>query len=420
MAREPGKLSDLAGGAQEEWNARVQEIVLKHIKASGCEHFKAEAQADWKESQTLTWSAAPGLAKACLGGQRARELLDWRAGAGDKGRVIAQDEFLEWRVVHNSVGKVVRIEMTTELPEYWLIMAAHHPMKTLRIISRFAGERSVHRRDVYGKLNPFEPGVRPEDIKEAFQEMMFYKYLERPVKSPYNNGERAICFLSKPSNSLESLIALLASAAFPRGRSTAQGEAPLSGGELGTLVQEGGPTLLSPRNSDPAIAERINKLSFEGRPIALEDPAGVYIHDVNHARLSTPDGKDLPQEWFEFQRGARPREGLGREHSQRLLLEVPPGMGFVLGDCLDNETGEKIEYGEQIANLVQLAIYLRVGSEGQIKTSRQILTPGKQATDPNTLPQAKDLERLYHEFKPHEGSAEENLLNRPFSRLGPG
>lgn len=50
---------------------------------------------------------------------RSLRLLDWSTPQEDIGRAELQEEYFEWRVVRDASGKMRRVEMTTEFPEYW-------------------------------------------------------------------------------------------------------------------------------------------------------------------------------------------------------------------------------------------------------------------------------------------------------------
>jgi hypothetical protein len=140
----------------------------------------------------------------------------------------------------------------------------------------------------------------------------------------------------------------------------------------------------------------------------------VYIASVQSERLLQPDGSPVPLEWFDFQRGSRPGGSEGLERSQRLVFEVPPGLGFVVGDLIDSGTDQKIQFGGQIADLVQLVVYLRVGDRNAVQVQP------REVPLPNVVPCEehpdcdRDVLRLNEEFE----ETQRNLLaNTPTSIL---
>lgn len=109
---------------------------------------------------------------------------------------------------------------------------------------------------------------------------------------------------------------------------------------------------------------------------ALDDPIGVYIRSVQNERLLQPDGSPVPIEWFDFQRGSRPHGPGELKRSQRLVFKVPSGLGFSVGDLIDSDTGQEIQFGGQIADLVQLVVYLQIGDEDTVRVQpREVPLP---------------------------------------------
>jgi hypothetical protein len=287
------------------------------------------------------------------------EFLDRPATATDIGGRFLQEEYLEWRVVSDARG-IRRVELTTELPEYWEIFAAYEPEAALELVAEFANEESVSPTAVFGELDPFASGVSVDDRRKAFAETML-----RPTNcSPYNDGRKAICCLIQTTNSLQALVDLTASAAVLRvTRDVADGPArcltcseaiPLLAGK----AQSG-------RGSDPLLVERFGRLAFDGCVVAFEEPIGIYIDGVEHTRLRTPYGDEIPREWFAFSRGqSRDESADGRSLYQRVALEVPPEEDFCVSDLVDLATEQQIKYGGQIADLVQLVVFLRTSGLG--------------------------------------------------------
>ena len=103
-------------------------------------------------------------------------------------------------------------------------------------------------------------------------------------------------------------------------------------------------------------------MASEGRPVGVDDPIGIYIVSVQEHELAQPDGEDVPEDWFSFKRGVSATQAPdGRQRAQRLTLEVPGDADFALSDLVVRRTGERLVLGGQLAALVQLAVYLRVG-----------------------------------------------------------
>jgi len=400
VAKEPGNLSDLRETALKEWS----ELIKAYIPRNGSNQLLAEPDGRTPDGVAVEWGAYPVRIRNCLQSlPKSYRLLDWSTPEGDLGRARLQEEYFEWRVVRDATGKIRRVEMTSEFPEYWKILAAHHPVETLRLVARFAGEPSVPPKVVYGNVDPFHPDVTPKERKAGFVETMLPSGGNAPW-SPYNNGQKAICFMAYGANTLSALISLVAAAAFPYGAEDPEtGEVRrLSGPEA---IASGTQRAVACRNSDPTVVGATIGLAWDGRMFALDDPIGIYIRSVQNERLVQPDGSPVPLEWFDFQRGSRPSGSDGLERSQRLVFEVPPGLGFVVGDLTDSDTGQRIEFGGQIADLVALVVYVRISDRNAVQAQPE------QVPMPTVVPCEEDpgcssILQLNEEFE----ESQRNLL----------
>jgi hypothetical protein len=350
------------------------------------------------ETTGMDWVGFPCRVGACLSRAEACRLLDWRRSPrGDEGRRRLQEEYLEWRVVRRPDGRIARVEMTTELPEYWRVLAAHEPGQALALAADFAREPTVPPAGLYGSCDPFAAGVSPADRERAF----VTRVLARGSTSPYNDGRKAICCMVQPTNTLSGLVALGAGAVSTHlVRDPSSGRVrPMTANEviprLGPVAQEG-------RSSDPVVVERLGRLALEGRLVAFDDPVGIYIQGVERTRLRQPDGSEVPAEWFTFGRGVGPPVSEdGRSRYQRLVFEVPEGEELCVGDLVDVATERPIHYGAQVAELVQLALFVRVSGSGVAPMEAVPAEPG--ATGPARTTRCADVLRHDRQFRLAEG-----------------
>lgn len=296
---------------------------------------------------SIDWIAFPDRVATCLGRASALRLLDVTDQLiGDGGRRL-QEEYAEWRVARSDRG-IERVDLTTETSDYWRLLAAHAPERTLELVAGFAGEPEIDPSLVYGSLDPFARDTTPDARDSAFVELMLLD-----GTSPYNNGGRAITCMARPSNSIGALLNLCWAAATSLSVVDAQG-----GPARSPTCIELAPTLETAarlgRASDPLIVERLARLAFEGRRIGLDTPAPLAISGVEHTRLRTPSGDPVPGDWFRLTRAMRTGD-----RYQRLSLSVPEDESFCVGDLVEVTTEETITSGAQIADLVQLSLYLR-------------------------------------------------------------
>jgi hypothetical protein len=364
--REPGGLHDLGADGAATWDQRIRLALSEIVETQGESDFVLPTLDTGISAVTLSdWTGFPVRVASCLTRERALRLLDVRADSiGSCGRVL-QEEYLEWRVVTLQDGRIQRVELTTELPDYWCVLAAHEPKLLLAIVSEFARE-PADPQEIFGGRNPYGAKITPEEREEAFAATM----LGPAGTSRYNNGYSAICCMVQPSNVLRGLLRLAVASAKccvvrdAVGRKqrclTCAEATPL----LGEAAQLG-------RGSDPVLVERLGRIAFEGRQLAFDDPIGIYIHGAEHTRLRTPCGDIVPREWFTLGRGTGQAESHdGRARYQRMTFEVPQEEQFAVGDLVDVATEQPIRYGGQIAELVILVVLLRVTEPDMIDVDR--------------------------------------------------
>lgn len=387
----PGGLTEL-GGDIDQWDEHVAEVTAS-LKPPLCLTHANRANAT--ALRVADWPAVPVRARACLGEIRADRLCDARAPSGETGRRLFQEEYAEWRVVRDGDGPT-RFELTTEFGDYWVLLARHQPDHLVELVADFAGIPSLDQTDIFGQPDP-RLGETPEEIRaEVFSRRFLGRSLDdeqwRGRPGPFNSGERAITCLSRSDNSLVALINLVvASAISLRIRDRVDGELRFPSGSeaIPELAERSAQDC---RASDPLVAERIVRLATEGRLLRFDDPVGIYIVALQSQDLLDPGGQPIPDAWVQRTRQGPPlSDGLARH--QRLTLEIPKDAGFKLSDVVSRRSGKKIRWGAQIAELVELAVYVRVGDEGTVPEEPELLPP----TDPAPCarrPECEDLENL--------------------------
>ena len=349
---EPGGLHDLGAAGRAAWDETIAACLLTAIDSPAAHPYLRPAPDDsTPHSTAIDWTGFPVRVAACIGRQVALEVLDTDRSL--------QEEYVEWRVVRDRGRRIRRVELTTELRDLWLVLAAHEPARTLELVGELTG-RAVKPSAVYGLLDPL--AVAPEDRARAFQATM----IDRP--NQLNDGRRGICFMKLRSNDLLSLVTIAVAAAHPSVTrdSATRPPRPATAGETIPLL---GKAAMAGRASDPVIVERLGRLAYEGRAIAIDDPPGVYIDGVERTRLRTPAGEVVPAEWFVTSRGG-----------QRLVLEVPASERFAVGDLVDAATERRIAHGGQIAELVQLRLRLRTSDAGAVRSRDRLEPPALERT----------------------------------------
>ncbi len=348
---EPGRLHDLDDEGKAAWREAVATCLRAAIPEEGNPYLLAAPSTRTPYSTGPDWNGLPARVVSCLTRARALALLDSERGL--------QEEYLEWRILRKQGGAIRRVELTTELRDYWRVLAAHEPARTVELVGELTG-RSVRANEVYGIGDP--AALDANGREQAFAAAV----IDRP--NPLNAGRSGICFMSNRSNDLGSLVTIAAAAA-----TRCVLRDPVTGVNRCATAAETIPLLgdaaVDRRASDPLIVERLGRLAFEGRLIALDDPIGVYVQGVEHSRLRTPDGSPVPLEWFVASRGASAEESPdGLPRWQRLVFEVPADERFAVGDLVDAATERPICHGAQIAELVQLRVFLRASAAGVVRS----------------------------------------------------
>jgi hypothetical protein len=362
---EPGGLRDLGTAGRAAWGSAIRSRFDSVQRAPGEHPFLlVEPDEGTPERTGCGWTGLPSRVVSCLGRRRALNVLD--------GEPRLQEEYLEWRSIRDEDGLLRRVELTTELRDYWRVLAAREPERTLELVGELTGRR-VESEEVYGGPVP----AAPESREEAFVATMIR------ASNPLNDGRAGILFMRHRDNSLRALFKIAAAAASPcvlnddvTGRSRCA-----TAFETIPLLEE---AAIAGRASDPVIVERLGRLAFEGRRIAFDNPLGLYMEGVEHTRLRTPDDGEVPSEWFVASRGLTAEESAdGHPRTQRLVVEVPGDCGFSLGELRDVTTERTLQHGGQVAELTQVRLLLRASGAGMVRSETGLeFDPDRPRADP--------------------------------------
>lgn len=323
----PGRLRDVSDSARlarwsREQSARFDSAVAGIRRPGATPQFYNPTRVSTDAgaaARLITWPGFPRRLLLQFGADRTRayraaERL--QGGAGDRFR--HQDEYLEWHTHRDpGSGKVTRIDLTCEGPEYWEFLSRVAPNVLLALyrehVSPAATMAQLMPGGVYNPSNPW-------------------------------NTTRGAMHLTHPANSLGAEIKLAADATVLRRRGT---RILTDADEL--IVCAGFGERL--RSSDPRIGADVNALARQGYAITLQDPVGLYIVRLETQGWRKPDGRPVG-DYLRITRG-RPGQGL------RAVYQVPPrartgGRPFVVGDI--EIGGRPIEFGGQIAERVTMGL----------------------------------------------------------------
>jgi hypothetical protein len=300
----PGNVTD---SHPKGWNAAVAEIFASFVDRFP-QFYDPTATDTPNDAQVapVVWPAFPGSLR---GSPKERlEIADQHRGA--------QDEYCEWGVEKNSNGKITRITLTTEVPEYFEHL--------------FATDRDA-------LLTFYQDLISPQVAATDLERNGAYRRGNRWNRS--TKGRPA--HLNQLSNNLGAAIQLAAEATILRERNNK----PVTGRqELVRCGKLGEPL----RNSDPQIASAVNNAAASGAEITLNDPIGLYIDGLITGGMATPDGED-PAAFWKIERG-------DPQHALRASYEVTDAeaRGYLVGDITID--GRPIEFGGQLAVRVRIRL----------------------------------------------------------------
>src|SRR5436190_10590380 len=135
----------------EEWLTTQKDLLNElldgdfHRDKSGLRFFRLNrSDIPRRVPMPVFWSPVPRRAVDCLGRDGARELCDWTPPetgrqpryATLRGGREFHTEYCEYVVVLDPQGRPKRVEITTELREWWLCLARHAPEQLLQEAAR--------------------------------------------------------------------------------------------------------------------------------------------------------------------------------------------------------------------------------------------------------------------------------------------
>jgi hypothetical protein len=310
----PGNVDDLTAAGRKRWSQHLDRLIEGHKigntkvpndspRPQFFNPLRTPIGADADEA-VLQWIAFP--AKFANGPTPDR----WKL-AEDRDE---QDEYCEWSADRDANGNVTAAYFTTEVPEYYFLLADDGQDHD-RLLSAYRASAG--------------PGVAVTDLITASGD-----YIDRN----HWNKARAI-HLVQQFNTLGAAVQLVAQSSIVR-----EGPDGLlsNASDLIACGVVGGPG----RNSDPLIIKEVNELARLKASVSLADPIGLYLGGLNTAGWKTPDGAD-PQSFWKVTRG-------DAEHAVRAVYAVPASRNYTVSDIAID--GVRIGSPSQIAERVSVKV----------------------------------------------------------------
>jgi hypothetical protein len=322
----PGNLQELTPQLLQVWNDRIRQQINRQ---SASRFFKTNPEdvLNGQEIVSVRWSGAPAEPRFCLTRDWALKLSDW----GVRGRHETQNEYCEYRIITSvdRLGNVrpKRVEFTSELREYWVVMAVNDPdilrLAAADVLGRVPEWSELYDHSDPGSLSEIERRIRFSQVVAGHgnhQDLIDAGVPSQPVGAI--NRDNAL-FMTHPINGLDDLIYVVMFGAIPYRVND-------SGIERKALLQEVfrhfNVEQLACRNADPAAAAGPFDAVSEGRNIAFSANLGMYLRPLNRS-LFEYSNQQIPEDWIKYGRGTK---GM----YQRLVFGPGDGDDIFLDDIL--------------------------------------------------------------------------------------
>ena len=361
MYKSPGNLNELKPQLLKVWS----DIITREISRQTASRFFKDNPANITNGQEIAsvrWSGAPAEPRFCLNRTWAQKLSDWSV----RGRHNTQNEYCEYRVLTavDQLGRVrqKRVEFTSELREYWVVLAMHDPDALRGAVNSILG-RIPTWKELYDHSDPLSLNEDERRIRFSTTVAGNGKRIDlinagvpgQPI-GPLNRDN--ILFLTHPINGLDDLIYIVMFGATPY-RVNENGVERKA--ELQEIFRASNAESLACRNADPAAAAGSFDVVSKGHEVAFSENLGMYLRPLNQ-NIFEYNGQQIPKSWINYSRGS---QGM----HQRLVFGPNDNDNVFLDDIYIKKgaSKEKIIGGYQIAEVLEVGPLVVVGSPGSIK-----------------------------------------------------
>ena len=314
----PGRADEVSEALVRHWNDTLAAAYRSQDASLKSRFFELDWEQLREPEQTdgVKWPGDPAEPSFCIDDQTARVLSDW----GKEGRHALQNEYCEYAVVSRRDGtgrlRPKRVQMTTELREYWSSVAVREPDRVRAMAAEVLG-REPRWEELFGVSDPH--GMSENERAVAFGHTVAGHGNDPHLKAagvpaqPTGalNTENAL-FMTHPINGLDDLLYIVLFGAKPY---AVREDGELRQASRDEIFAAFGVEFLACRHADPAAALGAHGAAFAGKQVALANPLGIYLREPNLS-VFTYRGEPLPTEWVRFGRG---EEGM----YQRLVFGPP-------------------------------------------------------------------------------------------------
>jgi hypothetical protein len=388
----PGRADQLAPDLVQRWNDRIAAEFDQQDAGLKSRFFSLDPAAVGSTAAVpVTWFGDPAEPAFCLGAAQAQRLSDW----DERGRAELHNEYCEYAAVRavddDGRPRLKRVQVTTELREYWVTLARSSPDAVRALVTGITGTEPAWT-DLYGVADPI---VLDEDAREEAFARLVAGGPQGPPSGPLNT--RNALFMSHPINGLDDLLYIVVFGARPLFTDRAGTLQPATREQI---FRAGGAEHLACRHADPAAAMAAHGAAVAGRTVAFADPLGMYVQSFARD-VFLLDGAPLPDSWVRFSRGA---EGL----HQRLEVGPPDDDPRFLDQAVTAEgaVDEPVTGGFQVVRHVEVGPFVVVGPETPVTDDeRTVLTTSDAPIVCRDADVCRSVAQLQRDFEAVHGGA---------------
>ncbi len=414
MFEAPGGL-ELSDDLLQIWNDQIENQIASQSKSGWGSRFFIADPAQIPNGQTINavkWSGAPAEPGFCLDKTWALKLSDW----GLRGRHETQNEYCEYQIrfAVDRSGRMrpKRVDFTSELREYWLLLAEHDPDRLMVATHDVLG-RTPTWMDLYGHSDPKSLSPQQRRVTFAFNAAGHGNDSGLanegvPAQPTGSVNRQNLLFMTHPINGLDDLIYVVMFGAKPY---RVDDGGVTRKALLHEVFRAFGAEHLACRNADPAAAAGAFNQVWDGRAVAFATHLGMYLRPVSPQQFEC-EKRPIPEEWIRYSRG---QEGM----FQRLSFGPADDEDLFLDDIsvLRGASKTKLTGGYQIAELLEVGPLVVVGDSSEVsEEDYQNIPADPSAINCRDASICAAMRRLKREFENSAGMM--STGNRTLSRAG--
>lgn len=380
----PGRADKVGEALRERWNEAILAVhdsltqpPPPNIFDLRTRFFEIDPAAltDPETTTVVKWAGDPLEPTFCTDIATVRTLSDW----GSRGRHALQNEYCEYAVtrVLDSEGRLrpKRVQVTTELREYWLTLATYSPTQLLTAATDVLDSAPTWRQ-LYGVDDP-KPLTEDERRLRFAVTMAGHGGDPRLIKAgvPANpvgrlNTENAV-FMTHPINGLDDLIFIVLFGA----RRFAVRKADGTFREAAPEDIFADRAELFCRHADPAAALAAYTQVLAGKAVGFANPLGMYLRPFALEPFQF-QGETIPEHWVRWRRG---KEGMFQrlefgpsDEDDAFLDEIEVAVG---------QDRQPLSGGHQLVRQLEVGPLVAVGPTAPANEADFVLVPEGQPID---------------------------------------